>query len=121
VQLLRQMCRERLGADAETIDVDTVERYQGSERDAIFVSLVKTERAGDFLADTRRLNVTLTRPKQKIVLFGSRSCLRQNPLYRDLIDQDETTVVSWRAEPAPPSDGDSDEDGTSPAPESHDA
>jgi DNA replication ATP-dependent helicase Dna2 len=80
---------------AAEIDVDTVERFQGSERDAILVSLVKTERAGDFLADERRLNVTLTRAKKKLIVFGSRACLQLNPLYRRLIEQPETKVVAW--------------------------
>ncbi|MEM1350295.1 MAG: DEAD/DEAH box helicase family protein, partial [Myxococcota bacterium] len=93
VQLIRNMLRERLGARAEAIDVDTVERYQGGERDAILVSLVKTERAGEFLADTRRLNVTLTRARKKLILFGHRRCLTLNPLYRRLIEQPETVTL----------------------------
>ncbi len=95
VYLIRQLLADRLGEHASRIDVDTVERFQGSERDTILVSLVKTERAGDFLADERRLNVTLTRARKKLVVFGSRACLELNPLYRGLIEQPETHVVTW--------------------------
>lgn len=95
VQLIRALLAERLGARADAIDVDTVERFQGSERDVILVSLVKTERAGDFLADARRLNVTLTRARQKLVIFGRRRALELNGLFRALIEQPETHLISW--------------------------
>ena len=99
VQLLRRMVHEQLGPDAP-VDVDTVERYQGSERDVILVSMVKTERAGDFLADARRLNVTLTRARSKLILFGHRNCLMEHPLLRALIEQPETQVVPWEPQSA---------------------
>jgi len=95
VQLIRNLLGERLPEAAGRIDVDTVERFQGSERDIILVSLVKTGRAGDFLADARRLNVTLTRARQKLVVFGSHACLALNPMYRALIEQPETYCVNW--------------------------
>jgi DNA replication ATP-dependent helicase Dna2 len=95
VYLIRRLLSERLDKRADLVDVDTVERFQGSERDIILVSLVKSERAGDFLADERRLNVTLTRARKKLVVFGSRRCLELNPLYRRLIEQPETHVLSW--------------------------
>jgi DNA replication ATP-dependent helicase Dna2 len=95
VYLIRRLLSERLEERADRVDVDTVEKFQGSERDIILVSLVKTERAGDFLADERRLNVTLTRARKKLVVFGNRRCLELNPLYRRLIEQPETHVVSW--------------------------
>lgn len=94
-QLLRRMLADELGERAADIDVDTVERYQGSERDTIIVSLVKTDHAGEFLADHRRLNVTLTRARRKLILFGNRECLIMSPLFRTLIEQDETVAASW--------------------------
>lgn len=96
VYLIRQLLADRLDKRAGGVDVDTVERFQGSERDSILVSLVKTERAGDFLADERRLNVTLTRARKKLIVFGSRACLELNPLYRRLIEQPQTHVVQWK-------------------------
>lgn len=96
-QLLRRMLAERLGEAAALIDVDTVERYQGSERDTIIVSLVKTDHAGEFLSDHRRLNVTLTRARRKLILFGHRECLMLSPLFRSLLTQSETHNVDWSA------------------------
>ena len=90
VQRIRERLEERLGQRAWDIDVDTVERYQGGERDIILVSLVKTERAGDFLSDLRRLNVTVTRARKKLILFGYRPCLTLNPTLRALLEQPET-------------------------------
>jgi DNA replication ATP-dependent helicase Dna2 len=95
VQLIRQLLFQRLGHAAQRVEVDTVERYQGGERDIILVSLVKTERTGEFLADTRRLNVTLTRARKKLVIFGHKPCLSLSPLYRLLIEQPETRQVRF--------------------------
>ena len=92
VHAIRKLLFERQIAD---VDVDTVERYQGSERDVILVSLVKTERAGEFISDARRLNVTLTRARKKLIILGYRSCLIGDPLMRALIEQDETLCVDW--------------------------
>jgi DNA replication ATP-dependent helicase Dna2 len=101
VQLIRELLYERLGAAAQRVEVDTVERYQGGERDIILVSLVKTERAGEFLADTRRLNVTLTRARKKLIVFGHKPCLSLSPLYRLLIEQPDTRVVDHQPPAAP--------------------
>jgi DNA replication ATP-dependent helicase Dna2 len=95
VHLIRQRLADTLGEVADAIDVDTVERFQGGERDVILVSLVKTDHAGDFLADARRLNVTLTRARSKMVIFGSRDCLIVNPLFRTLLEQPQTHIVRW--------------------------
>jgi superfamily I DNA and/or RNA helicase len=58
--------------------VDTVERFQGGERTAILVSATESDRdylraAGEFLLDPRRLNVALSRAKQKLILVAARS------------------------------------------------
>ncbi|CAN0549523.1 unnamed protein product, partial [Laminaria digitata] len=99
VGLLRNLTATLLEERAFDVDIDTVERYQGGERDVIMVSMVKTERAGDFLTDLRRLNVTLTRARKKLVIFGNRACLSLNPTLRLLLEQDETTSIDWVAPP----------------------
>jgi superfamily I DNA and/or RNA helicase len=58
--------------------VDTVERFQGGERSVILVSATESDRdylraAGEFLLDPRRLNVALSRAKQKLILVAARS------------------------------------------------
>jgi DNA replication ATP-dependent helicase Dna2 len=96
VQLLRDTMRRELGDRARRVDVDTVERYQGGERDIILVSTVKTHKPGEFLADPRRLNVTWTRARKKLVVFGRRECLVQNPLLRALVEHERCVTVAWR-------------------------
>ena len=93
VQLLRELAARELGDVAWKVDIDTVERYQGGERDIIMVSMVKTERAGEFLTNLRRMNVTLTRARKKLMIFGNRACLALNPTLRDLLEQRETRLT----------------------------
>jgi superfamily I DNA and/or RNA helicase len=88
--------------------VDTVERYQGSERDVILYSFCVnrpfqlrflpnlTEEQGVVI--DRKLNVALTRARKRMVLFGVPHILRQNEIYRALIDSVE------HCEPKTPSD-----------------
>lgn len=67
---IRAELQRRLGNQSKWIDVDTVERFQGRERDVILISLA-TSRWSSFVFDPRRLNVALTRARYKIVVFGS--------------------------------------------------
>ena len=70
------------------IEVDTIDGFQGQEKDIIYISLVRSNDQGNvgFLADARRLNVAMTRAKMKLVLIGDLSTLVQNSLFRDLAD-----------------------------------
>ena len=79
------------------ISIDTVERYQGSQRDVIIYSTTVTHRYQlDFLCATtfveddavidRKLNVALTRARCRMIITGHEPTLRQNPLYCDLLD-----------------------------------
>jgi hypothetical protein len=71
--------------------VDTVERFQGGERDVIVVSATESDReylqiAGDFLLDPRRLTVALSRAKHKMVLIASRSVFTLFSMDEDTFD-----------------------------------
>lgn len=88
VELLRQVVHD-------TVDCDTVERYQGGEREVILLSMVRTESTGAFITDARRLNVAVTRARTKLIVVGHAHCLRVSPMLRELIDQPETTRLSW--------------------------
>jgi DNA replication ATP-dependent helicase Dna2 len=86
VRLLREQIRDRFGDEAAKIEVDTVERFQGGEKEVMLVSFVASGRASSFLADHRRLNVTLTRARSKLVIFGGLDTLSNtSPLLRRLI------------------------------------
>lgn len=89
---------ERLKIPAlEGISIDTVERYQGSQRDVILYSFtIQSRYQLDFLtANTfyeegqpidRKLNVAITRARKQLILTGNESTLRQNQLFAELID-----------------------------------
>lgn len=70
------------------ISVDTVDGFQGQERDIIYISLVRSNAAGGigFLGDTRRMNVAMTRARKKLVLAGDSGTLAQHSFYRDFLD-----------------------------------
>lgn len=95
VHLLRRRFRE--ANLLQDVMIDTVESFQGNEKDCILVSLVKTDRPGDFLSDARRFNVTLTRARKKIILFGHRECLEQDPTFPQWLKHPSTTHYSWNS------------------------
>ena len=80
------------------ISIDTVERYQGSQRDVIIYDIgVSRQYQLEFLTAStftddegqvvdRKLNVALTRARKQMIIVGCSSILRQNTLYRQLID-----------------------------------
>lgn len=75
------------------ITVNTVDGFQGQERDVIVISLVRSNEQGDigFLRDLRRMNVAITRARMKLILIGDRSTLCKMPFYKRLADYvDET-------------------------------
>ena len=91
VALLRRLLAAE--PDLAGIPVDTVERFQGDERDAILVSLVGGRPTGH-LAHPNRINVTLTRARSKLVVFGDAEGLSRDPLLAELVRQPETTRVA---------------------------
>ena len=70
------------------ITVNTVDGFQGQERDVIVISLVRSNDQGDigFLRDLRRMNVAITRARMKLILVGDRSTLCRMPFYKRLAD-----------------------------------
>ena len=70
------------------ITVNTVDGFQGQERDVIFISLVRANESGQigFLSDLRRMNVAITRARMKLVILGEAATLGKHPFYRKLIE-----------------------------------
>lgn len=77
-----------LQALQEQIIIDTVDAFQGRERDIIYISLVRSNENGEigFLNDIRRMNVAMTRAKKKLVMIGDSATLGNHPFYNDLLD-----------------------------------
>ena len=103
ISVIRQEIAQRIGDDdAAAITIDTVERYQGSQRDIIIYSFTVRQThqlefltASTFLATPhgaepysvdRKLNVALTRARKQMIMIGCRHLLRRNALFRSLID-----------------------------------
>ena len=69
------------------ITVNTVDGFQGQERDVIFISLVRANEDGQigFLNDLRRMNVAITRARMKLVILGDAVTLTKHPFYKRLM------------------------------------
>jgi len=90
---LEEAFQGRLSPDVIRKCVDTVDRFQGSERELIILSLATSnEPLNDLLKDERRLNVAITRAKHKLIILGNYQSLNQNPTYYDLLKTIEENV-----------------------------
>ncbi len=71
----------------ERITVNTIDSFQGQERDIVYISMTRsnTENVIGFLSDIRRMNVAMTRAKKKLVVVGDSATLSQLPFYGDFI------------------------------------
>jgi ATP-dependent RNA/DNA helicase IGHMBP2 len=69
------------------ISINTVDAFQGQERDAIVISFVRSNNNQEvgFLSDIRRTNVAMTRAKKKLIMIGDSATLGSNPFYLQLI------------------------------------
>lgn len=69
-----------------SVEVDTVDGFQGREKEAVVISLVRSNQDNEigFLADTRRMNVALTRARKKLIVVGDSSTLGGNEFYASL-------------------------------------
>lgn len=70
------------------LTVNTVDGFQGQERDVIFISLVRANEEGQigFLNDLRRMNVAITRARMKLVILGEANTLKHHKFYHKLIE-----------------------------------
>lgn len=90
VQYLRQLIKK----DAffkpyrQLITVNTVDGFQGQERDVILISLVRANKKGEigFLGDLRRMNVAITRARMKLIILGNAATLTRHSFYKKLYE-----------------------------------
>ncbi|MEA3451244.1 MAG: AAA domain-containing protein, partial [Bacteroidota bacterium] len=70
------------------ISINTIDSFQGQERDVIYISLVRSNQNGQigFLSDVRRMNVAMTRARKKLVIFGDSGTICKHKFYDKFVD-----------------------------------
>ncbi len=73
------------------VEIDSVDGFQGREKELVIVSLVRSNREGElgFLVDTRRMNVAMTRARRKLIVIGDSSTISAIDFYRQFIQYAE--------------------------------
>lgn len=82
------------------ISVNTIDSFQGQERDIVYISMTRSNTEGSigFLSDIRRMNVAMTRARKKLVIIGDSATLASFPFYADFIayaEQLNTYQSAW--------------------------
>ena len=90
VQYLRRQLKKKEWTKPyrHLISVNTVDGFQGQERDIILISLVRSNDEGQigFLRDLRRMNVAITRARMKLIILGDASTMTRHPFYKKLYE-----------------------------------
>ena len=90
VQYLRRQIRKKdfFKPFRHLIAVNTVDGFQGQERDIILISLVRANEEGQigFLRDLRRMNVAITRARMKLIILGDSTTMTRHPFYKRLYE-----------------------------------
>ncbi|KQM69597.1 DNA helicase [Pedobacter sp. Leaf216] len=93
VQILNALVQESeiLNPYLNQISVNTIDSFQGQERDVVYISLTRSNAEGSigFLSDTRRMNVAMTRARKKLVVIGDSSTLSKSKFYAGFIEYTE--------------------------------
>jgi predicted DNA helicase len=85
-RLLRDLLKE------PELEIDSVDGFQGREKEVVIVSLVRSNRDGEvgFLADTRRMNVALTRARRKLIVIGDSATITRHEFYKRMVEYFES-------------------------------
>jgi len=99
-----RLLRERLPVPG--LEIDSVDGFQGREKEAVVISLVRSNPQGEigFLGDVRRMNVAMTRARRRLLLVGDSATLSAHPFYRRMIEYFETIGAYrtvWEEDVAP--------------------
>lgn len=90
VQRLRQLVKQSatLKPIKRSITINTIDGFQGQERDVVLISLVRANEEGNigFLRELRRMNVAITRAKMKLIIVGVADTLTRHPFYKKLYE-----------------------------------
>ncbi len=85
-----RLLRERL--DIRDLEIDTVDGFQGREKEAVILTMVRSNERGEigFLSDTRRTNVAITRARRKLIVIGDSSTLGTHKFYASMLEHFES-------------------------------
>ena len=102
VELLKQKLTESEGLQPfkAAIAVNTIDSFQGQERDVVYISMTRSNAENNigFLSEIRRMNVAMTRARKKLVVIGDSATLSQYPFYADFISyaqERDAYVSAW--------------------------
>ena len=86
VRLLRSLSQH------DTLEIDTVDGFQGREKEAVLITLVRSNNENEigFLSDRRRMNVALTRARRKLVVIGDSATLGIDDFYKSFFEYVES-------------------------------
>ncbi len=75
-------------SDHESVEIGSVDGFQGREKEAVIISLVRSNNDHEigFLSDTRRMNVALTRARRKLIVIGDSATISEHPFYAALLE-----------------------------------
>jgi superfamily I DNA and/or RNA helicase len=93
-RLQREKIKEILGDISNSVEVDTVDRFQGREKDVIIISFVRAYgNVGRFINNRSRLNVAITRAKKKLIIMGNSDVLKTGSFTKRIFDKIEKDHV----------------------------
>lgn len=83
---------QREFAGVEEVAVNTIDSFQGQERDVVYLSLVRSNEKGEigFLRDYRRMNVAMTRARKKLVIIGDSATLGNDRFFAEFLEYAES-------------------------------
>jgi hypothetical protein len=96
VRLLRRLSQENSALpQLEKVEIDTVDGFQGREKEVVVISLVRSNALGEigFLGDTRRMNVAITRARRKLIVIGDSATLAHHEFFKQLLDYFESIAA----------------------------
>ena len=78
----------RRNSSYKAIEIDTVDGFQGREKECVLISTVRSNPEGEigFLGDARRMNVAITRARRKLIVIGDSATLGVSPFFKSLLD-----------------------------------
>lgn len=89
ISFLRRAC-----IDSDRVKIDTVDGFQGKESDVVIFSVTRTKGSYRFLADDRRINVALSRARDRIFIVGNQEYSEKEPLLKTIMEK--CRIIEWQ-------------------------